>query len=238
MPSAPARNRRSDRFVQVGVNSSASTGAAIGGVMFLFAALFAGFIALIVFAVMQAARHDRARREQLWAHAMRFGWRAFAPGEPAPSAVASEAGSGRTKLALVTRLHGYDVWLVWHQWTETSSSGDSTTSSTHHLTRYYLWPHSMRPDVRLSRRTRLGASLMAVRGAGTGDAEFDRNFMVHTAAPVYLPDGVRYGMMTGDLPIWQISAGALVTSYADPPRAENLQYRADVIVRLVHALGG
>lgn len=206
----------------------------------VFSGLFAAVVALLIVAAVMAAARERRRREQLHAHAAQWGWRPVTIAAPAPGPVSEAARSRRSRLVLGTRLQGFDLWLVWHQWTESTGSGDSTTSTTRNHTRYFLWLGGSYPDLRLERRSRIGAFLKPVRGIGTGDAEFDRHFLVrgargHEALRVLTPD-VRHAMMTGRLPVWRISGGVLITGHQDVPRVENLQPHADVIVYLARML--
>jgi hypothetical protein len=203
--------------------------------------IFAGFITLVVVVVVKAAQRENRRQEQLRAHALSCGWHPVPLGAPLPPPVVAAAGSRRSKLVLGTRIQGFDLWLVWHQWTESTSTGDSTTYSTHNLTRYFLWPGRPYPDVRLGRRTRIGASLMPKRGIGTGDTEFDKRFLVRggpgTEPLGLLTPGLRQAMLAGNLPTWEIAGGVLTTAYNDIPSIENLQYRANLIVHIVRLLG-
>jgi hypothetical protein len=214
---------------------ASGAGALIALVPLGFFGAFAAFVVGMVLLVVRAARQERVRREELWAYALQYGWRPPPMGAPLPAPVEEAARSRRSRLVLATRFQGFDLWLVWHQWTESSSTGDTTTHTTRNLTRYFLWPGRAYPDVRLARRTKIGASLMPVRGAGTGDAEFDRRFLVRGDFAV--PPALRRAMLAEHLPTWEIVGGVLVTSYSDTPRIQNLQHRADAIVRIVHMLG-
>ncbi len=209
----------------------------VGVVLLFFLGFIALFVVLAVVLTKAARREGNQRWERLWSAATAYGWRRPAAGERLPPAVLEAAGTSRTKLVLVTRYQGFDLWLVWHQWTESRSSGDSTTTTTENLTRYYLWPLSPHPDMKVTRRTRLGAALMPVRGPGTGDVEFDRQFMVHGPPRAFLPDRLRYAMLTGEVPAWEIAGGTLVLAYGTQPTPENLQPGADLTVRLAHLMG-
>ncbi len=223
---------------------ASGTGALIAIVPLGFFVLFAAFVVGMVLLLVRVARRERVRREELWAYAVQYGWRPPPMGAPLPRPVEEAARSRRSELVLGTRSQGFDLWLVWHHWTETRRTGDSsgpggqtTHHTTHNLTRYFLRPGWAYPDVDLSRRTKIGGALMPVRGVGTGDAEFDRKFLVRGAEGLVLPPALREAMIAGHLPTWEISAGILITSYHDTPEIENLQYRADAIVRIVHMLG-
>lgn len=197
--------------------------------------IFGGLITLMISLGMRAVKRERMRRAQLWAYAAQVGWQPLQPGIPVPGPVADAARSRRSQMVVRTRLREFDMWLVWHQWTESTSSGDSTTTQTRHLTRYYLWPNRPYPNVQLVGRTRIGASLMPVRGAGTGDAEFDRRFLVR-GTPELLSPALRQAMLAGSVPVWQLNGGTLITAYNDSPRPDTLQYRAEVISQIARCL--
>jgi hypothetical protein len=104
-----------------------------------------------------------------------------------------------------------------------------------------LWLGPGYPDIELRRRTGIGALLKPVRGAGTGDAAFDRAFFVRTGDGYehlrLLTPQLRNAMLDRRVPLWQLTGGVLVIGYGDVPRVENLQYRADVICHLAGMLG-
>ncbi|MGH3388638.1 MAG: hypothetical protein ACRDOO_07155 [Actinomadura sp.] len=202
----------------------------------LFGIVFAGILALVIILVVKAAARERERRARLHAYAAQLGWHPIAG--PVPDPVAEAIRSRRTKLALGTRYSGHDTWVVWHQWTESSGS-DSSTSSTKNLTRYYVWL-GPGPDVRLVRRSSIGAFFKPVRGVGTGDEEFDRRFVIKpTDRPeltqVVTP-AIRQAMLAGHFVDWQITRGTLILAFWDTPKIENLQPRADGIVHLTRLL--
>lgn len=207
----------------------------------LLGAVFAGLVALVLVAASKSAQQERRRHEELLAHAMGQGWFPVQVGAPLPGPVTEAATSRRSKLMLGTRLEGFELWLVWHRWTETTSSGETTTTSTRNLTRYFLYPGRPYPDLRLSRRTAVGGSLIPTRGVGTGDAAFDRRFLVRSdagpLAQALLTPDLRQAMLTGDLPTWEIKSGVLVTAYNDRPQIENLQFRAGAAVHIARLLG-
>jgi hypothetical protein len=199
--------------------------------------LFAGTITLVIILVVRTAARERERRARLHAHAAQLGW--YPITSPVPGPVAEAIRSRRTKLALGIRHSGYDAWMVWHQWTESTGS-DSSTTSTKNLTRYYLWLGPAHPNVQLVRRTSIGAFFNPVRGIGTGDAEFDKRFVIKPAdrpeAIQVVTPVIRQAMFAGHFLNWQVSDGTLILAYWDTPRIENLQPRADGIVHLAHLL--
>lgn len=207
----------------------------------IFGGICTGFVTLVIVLVVKTAQRERRRREQLWAYALQCGWRPVPVNAPLPGPVTEAAGSRRSKLVLGTRLQGFDLWLVWHQWTESTGSSDSTTYTTRNLTRYFLWTGRSYPDIRLERRTRIGASLMPVRGIGTGDAQFDKRFLVRSSlgaqALGVLTPGLRQAMVAQNVPIWGIVGGVLITAYDDAPHVEDLQYRANVLIHIVNMMG-
>jgi hypothetical protein len=215
--------------------------ATVDPVFLVFGVVVALLIALFIVGARKSAQQERRRQEELWAYATRCGWIPVQVGVPLPGPVTEAAASRRSKLVLGTRLEGFELWLVWHRWTETTSSGETTTSSTRNLTRYFLYPGRPCPDVRLSRRTAIGGSLIPTRGVGTGDAEFDRRFLIRSdagpLAQALLTPDLRHAMLTGALPVWEIKGGVLVTAYNDRPQIENLQHRAGAAVHIAKLLG-
>jgi hypothetical protein len=202
----------------------------------LFGVFFAGVVTLVIILAVRAAARERERRARLHAYAAQLGWYPIAG--PVPDPVAEAVRSRRTQLALGIRNPEYGSWMVWHRWTE-SSGGDTNTTSTKNLTRYYLWL-GPGPDVRLVGRSGIGAFFNPVRGIGTGDEEFDRRFVIKPAdrpeaIQVVTPE-IRQAMLAGYFGNWQITRGTLIVSYWDTPRIENLQPRADAIVHLARML--
>lgn len=190
-------------------------------------------IALVVVAVVFAHRQDKRRMGRLTAYAFDTGWQYLAPPVPAP--VGEAARSRRTRLALA-RPGEPAVWLVWHRWTE----GGGDNSSTENRTFYYLWLGLGYADVRVSRRTSIGAFFAPVRGVGTGDSEFDKRFVIKSPAPgaalMAVTPAARQAMMSGHVANWSITNGTLVQTYTDSPTAESLQPRVDLLVYLARLI--
>lgn len=194
------------------------------------------FVAIVVFIIVMivlAAKRQRRRLEEFNRHAAQCGW--YPVTSAVPGLVGTAARSRRARLVLGTR-QGFELWLVWHRWRE--SNGESST--THDLTRYFLWLGPPYPTLRLERRTSIGGFLKPVRGVGTGDAEFDKRFMVrsttqHEALRLVTP-AIRQAMLAGNLPEWAITDGVLFISYHDEPFAETLQPRTDTIIQLARTL--
>lgn len=205
----------------------------------LFGSFFFIIVVLVIVFAVATVRKERRRVEHLRAYAAHLGWLPIA--EPVPEPVAESARSRRSKLALGLRRGQHHLWVVWHQWTEHSSSGSTSSTRTRNRTRYFLWLGPAYPDISLRRRTSVGAFLMPVRGAGTGDAAFDKAFLVRSAAPYeqqrLLTPQLREAMLARRLPVWEITGGVLAIAYDDAPRVENLQLRADAISYIAHALG-
>jgi hypothetical protein len=197
--------------------------------------VFIGVIAVVLILVVGSTRRERARRQHLWTYALRSGWSRVPTDAALPWPVVEAAGSVRARMVVGARIDRFDVWLVWHHWTESGSE-----NSTRDLTRYFVWLGRPRPDVRVVRRTRLGAALFPVRGAGTGDAEFDERFVVRgvddAAALDVLTPVVRQAMVAGDLPGWEVLDGTLITAYDDVPTVEDLQDRANAITEIARLL--
>jgi hypothetical protein len=169
----------------------------------------------------------------LYAYAMQCGWRPVTTAMPVPGPVAEAAGSRRAKLVLGTRLQGFDTWLVWHQWSESVSTGESVSYNTYDRTHYFLWLGPSIPNLRLERRNPVGALFKPVRGVGTADAEFDKRYLIREvygpAALRLLSPGLRHAMVAGYLPPWEISGGVLIATYREKPRVENLQPQAGAV---------
>jgi hypothetical protein len=203
----------------------------------IFVALVAGVVVLFALLVTVAVRRHRGQKARLQEHASELGWHPVFG--PAPDLVAESAASRRTELALGTHRSGFDVWMVWHLWYESSGAGDGGQSM-RNLTRYFLWLGPTYPDIRLSPRSSIGAFFDPVRGIGTGDAEFDKRFAIKPSdRPEVIPAVtplVRQAMLAGHFRNWQISGGVLILAYADRPRIENFQPRADGIVHLARLL--
>jgi hypothetical protein len=205
----------------------------------IFSGLFSTVIIVVIVVVVVVARRERGRVAELHGYAAQSGWQPITG--PAPEPVARDARSRRCKLALGGQRGPHHLWVVWHQWTESSGSGQTYSSRRRNRTRYYLWLGPHYPDVSLRRRTGIGAFFKPVRGVGTGDAVFDKAFLVRPGGsdePLrLLTPPLREAMLAGRLPIWAITGGVLITAYDDVPRIENLQPRADAICYVADALG-
>ncbi|MGI5324787.1 hypothetical protein [Actinomadura nitritigenes] len=201
--------------------------------------LFIAFGILTGLVIVWSAVRDRRRTRKFRAHAAACGWWPLTPDHPVPGPVTSAARSRRTKLAFAAERE-YPLWLVWHHWIETSGTGDSRSTKTHDLTRYFLPLGPGFQDVEVVARTALGGFFKPVRGAGTGDPAFDRRFLVRglgeqQAVRLLTPE-LRAAMVAGDVPAWQVSARVLISSYSTPPSAETLQPRADALVTVARML--
>jgi hypothetical protein len=205
----------------------------------LFGVFFVTAVVLLIVYAVAAVRRERRRREQLRGYAARLGWLPITG--PVPEPVAKDARSRRCRLALGLRRGGHDLWVVWHQWTESTGSGEGSSSRTRNRTRYFLWLGPAYPDIAVRRRTGIGAFFKPVRGIGTGDAGFDKAFLVRPSDTYeqrrLLTPPLREAMLARRLPVWEIAGGVLITAYEDMPRIENLQARADAISYLARALG-
>ncbi len=208
------------------------------------AAAVVGIVLLIVLGV-RSARRERERFQTLCAYAVRQGWllldRQATP--TAPVGLAEAAKSRRSRLLMVRGRAGFPMWLSWHHWQETSSTSSynsstgryesSSTTTTHNLTRYFLALAGRHPAMSVQRRTKLGGLLKSRRGLGTGDAEFDRAFLVSPKDSVpatrQLTAPMRQALLAGAVPPWSITDGLLVTAYDDVPTLENLEPRAAAI---------
>jgi hypothetical protein len=218
----------------------ATAGTHVFAIAVLVIAVFlVAMLVLVVVGIVMAVKRQRRRLEQFHVHAAQCGWRPVASVAPLPGPVGEAARSRRTRLMLGAQ-QAFALWLVWHQWTESTGSGDSTTHTTRNLTQYFLWLGPSYPTVRLERRTSVGAFFKPVRGIGTEDAEFDKRFMIrgpgeHEALRLLTP-AVRQAMVAGYLPAWAIAGGVLILAYGDAPTVQTLQPRADIITYLARML--
>jgi hypothetical protein len=205
----------------------------------IFGGFFSTALVLVIVVVVVVARRERAKLAELRAYAAQSGWLPITG--PAPEPVERDARSRRCKLALGVRRGPHHLWVVWHQWIESTGSGDNSSSRRRNRTRYFLWLGPGYPDVSLRRRTGIGAFVKPVRGVGTGDAAFDKAFLVrpgdsHEPLRLLTPP-LREALLARRLPIWAIEGGVLITAYDDIPRIENLHPRADAICYVADALG-
>lgn len=203
--------------------------------------LFFGLMALVVAGIVWGVLRNSRRIKALHAHAAQCGWWPITADQPMPGPVAHAARSRRTRLAVATT-RGQPMWLIWHRWTESSGVGDDRTSSTHDLTRYFLLLGPGYEDVEVIKRTAIGGLFMPVRGVGTGDAEFDKRFLIrgpgeHQAVGLLTPP-IRAAMLAGHAPAWAVSAGVLISAYSVPPSVETLEPRANALVVLSRMLTG
>ncbi|HEU5026386.1 MAG TPA: hypothetical protein VFV01_15825 [Spirillospora sp.] len=204
-----------------------------------FPFLFFGFIALVVAGIVWAGVQNGRRIKALYAHTAECGWWPITPEQPMPAPVAHAVRSRRTKLAVAT-VREHPMWLVWHRWTESSGTGDNRTTSTHDLTRYFLLLGPGYQDVEVVRRTAVGGFFMPVRGVGTGDAAFDKRFLIrglgeHQAVRLLTPP-IRAAMLSGHAPAWAVSAGVLISAYSVAPSVEALEQRAHALIVLARML--
>jgi hypothetical protein len=203
----------------------------------LLAIIVIGFpVALL----MRAATNRRSA--EISDFAAQDGWTAHVQGAALPEPVAQASQSPRSQLTFGKQSGPHQIWMNWHHWTETRSSagpggGTQTTSKVKNLTRYFLTlgPDGY-PDLSFKRRSALGSALRPVRGEGTGDAAFDRAFIVicddKPAADRLLTAPLRQAMQTKAVPLWSIRQGTLITGYADKPATANLDARADTLITI------
>ncbi|KAB2373212.1 hypothetical protein [Actinomadura montaniterrae] len=201
--------------------------------------LFVGLVVLAVVVIVWSAVRSHRQMRELREHIAACGWRPVERDEPMPRPVASAVRSRRTKLAVAAE-EPYPLWLVWHRWTESQGTGDSRRTSTHDLTRYFLRPGGGFRDVEVVKRTAIGGFLMPVRGVGTGDAAFDKRFLIRglgeQQAVRLLTPALRAAMLAGDVPPWEVAGGVLISAYTDAPSIGTFQPRADALVRLAGML--
>lgn len=202
------------------------------------------FIAIIVIgfpAALLARAATKRRAAEVIAFAARDGWQAPAQGDALPEPVASAARSPRSELTAGKQFGPHRIWVNWHHWTETRSSaspngGQQTSSKVHNLTRYFLPLDGDYPDISFKRRGPLASVLRPGGGRLTGDAAFDRAFIVvcedESAARLLLNTRLREAMRTKSIPPWSIQQGTLISAYDDKPATANLGPRADRLIAI------
>lgn len=205
-----------------------------------------GFLAVFMvvsgFAVRRAKRAAALRMAEFHAYAQATGRRTLPLDHPLGPAGDGPRGARRV-LCLERRTGTRTVRVVCHHWWETTSDG-TVTSSTPRFAAHYLVPlvGGPFPDVAFRVRTRLGGAVVPVRGPGTGDAGFDRRFLVAGPGGValarLLPPPMRHAMPTGAVPPWSIVSGVLVTLFPSHPAVADLNPRAEAAVRLAALVEG
>jgi hypothetical protein len=205
----------------------------------IFSGFFSTAVILVIVVAVMIVRRERRRVAELHAHAAQYGWQPITG--PVPEPVARDARARHCKLALGVRRGPHHLWVVWHQWIESTGGGQYSSSRKRNRTHYYLWLGPGYPDVSLRRRTGMGGLFKPVRGVGTGDAAFDKAFLVRPGDSDeprrLLTPPLREAMLAQRLPLWSITDGVLITTYNEVPRVENLQGRADAICYVADTLG-
>ncbi|GAA3813789.1 hypothetical protein GCM10022226_38190 [Sphaerisporangium flaviroseum] len=213
-------------------------------------ALFALVVGVALLFSMLSRTRERSRRQEFLTRATENGWYEPGPADALPASVAAAKDSDRSQLLLTTRRDGENIWISWHRWTErkdssayNSSAGRSETdtrTTTHDLTRCFVRAGGHPEPISLERRTKVGGLFIPVRGEGTGDASFDRAFLVHPkeGAPIHLlTQDIRDEMLAGLIPLWQIDeTGMLVTRYDEAPGADTLEQHADALLHVLDLL--
>lgn len=200
--------------------------------------ILVGFVGLpaavgAIFWMTAAARGANNHRPRLADYLADTGWRPDTG--PAPPPVEEAVRSPCTKLALVKDFGGREVWMVWHEWTETYGETFAYRAQTSFFVR--LGPGH--PDVEVKRRTGIGGLMKAVRGPGTGDAAFDRDYYIAAGADAsgLVGPPVRELMLARRLPAWRIDRGVLSIETGRRPDLEIVQPMADQVIHLAHLLG-
>jgi hypothetical protein len=195
-----------------------------------------GLVVGLVAGTRTDRRSDRERQQrQLKAYMFGIGWRPLAGS--VPPIVAEATRSSRNKLAMTTERDGRQLWMVWHHWVDYTGQAASEVE----LTRYFTRLETPRPDLRVRRRTSMGARLIPVRGAGTGDAAFDKAFLIRPVGNRQIPHlfgpRLRQEMLESRPRGWQITSGILIVEHKDVPDTSNIQPCAHGILRVAELLG-
>jgi len=116
-----------------------------------------------------------------------------------------------------------DFWFTWHFWISYHRHGRAIIPQHHHRSRF-IAPLSNSPTdglIAIQRRSPLGRTLKRVWGMGTGDAEFDRRFVVKPAddpvAVAIATPAVREALMSGAIPPFSVFRNFVSLSYEYPP---------------------
>jgi hypothetical protein len=184
---------------------------------FLAAASILSLFALISIAVVRGSQRAADRRARLAAWAGHNGW--FYDERPEVDWYRRMPGRNRrgVTVTLSRVVDGRRVTVAAYQYTESTSTGEVTTTSTHHLVvtvvslRRVVPPLSVRPRGALSRM----AQAMAGPGElSTGSAEFDRAFRVSAdrreAVVRCLTPELIGAQLDGRLPAWSVEGYELL----------------------------
>jgi hypothetical protein len=155
-----------------------------------------------------------------------------------PASLTAVAKSRRSQLLMWTQREGYTIWLSWHRWQESTGSDNMNNSRTRDLTQYFVELPRRYPDA--SVLPRIGGFLNPVRGIGTGDADFDRAFVIkptdNMAAISLVTPQIRAAMRDRRIPPWQIAGDLLILADYRPPSVATLNATVDVAVHTARLL--
>jgi hypothetical protein len=167
-----------------------------------------GCVLLLVLAVIVLVRYGRRRQAELDERAAGYGWAVIGKvGLPTPLTAVIRRGTVHRVWHRSTAAG--PEWCIWHYWSTSSGFGKDSSTKRHNRTDFVAAvPGRALPNLKLTRRTSLGAAIRPVRGVGTGDPEFDRRFLIAPAngpgATVVGPR-IRSMMLAGDLPAWHLA---------------------------------
>ena len=189
-------------------------------------------VSVLVGAIGAAAAAQTKRMwNDLLEHATSLGWRQVAR-EEVPEEIASLVEWHRPIQILRGPAGGDPVWLVWHQWWVGNGKGRRKVSATRFIAaRPVHWP-----DLTIVRRTALGAKLMPVNGAGTGDRDFDRAYLVRADEPVSLTADVRAALVGGDIVPFEVSAHIPTILIRNAPDVDVFEFHVPIMSRLLALL--
>jgi hypothetical protein len=182
-----------------------------------------------------SAAATNARWTELRTHATDLGWTEVAP-EEVPPEIAHLVRWRRPRRILRGPAGGDPMWLVWHQWTRRRGK----SRSTHNAIRLLVAQPVDWPDLTVVRRSALGAKLMPVNGAGTGDAQFDRAYLIRTddpaGAPVTLTADIRAALLRGDIVPFAVDATIATILERQTPDVELFDGQVAVMARVLALL--
>jgi hypothetical protein len=198
-------------------------------VFILGACAVVGIIGLLV------AAQNNAMWAELRTRATGLGWTEV-PREEVPPEIAHLVQWHRPRCILRGPGDGDVLWLVWHQWT--TRRGKSRT--THNATRLLATQRVDWRDFTVERRTRLGAKLMPVNGAGTGDREFDRAYLIRTGdpadTPVVLTPDIRAALVREEIVPFAVAANLATILVRQVPDVDLFDAQTPVMARVVALL--
>ncbi|MGY0232299.1 hypothetical protein [Longispora urticae] len=176
-----------------------------------------GVIVAVVFLAQASAKAERARRESLRQWAVGNGWTfALAPATDWTPRLPGRNRRG-VSLALFGRFGARPTAVGEYSYTETTGSGDNTSTTTHRYVVVTLMLDQEFPAVSVQRRgvvSQLGRQLFGDRGAATGHKQFDALFQVVAEDPGsalrLVGPALIHAHLAGAVPVWSLRGRELL----------------------------